>query len=306
MALEFRLLIAMCAATTFVSVGFGQIPERDPNLEERGGEKIVDGGWNASWSPDANSVVYGKPKGEGIRVVNLKTGETNDLTEMGKDPIWSPDGKFIAYVTEPHYNEYRHETIMLVSPQGGEPRRLTGGTFPAWSNDGTSIIYYSQSQSQLLSMAIDGRQGKLVLASPPSWYCAVSPNGKYVAFSSLRSRQMEIKDIESGKTLGEWSIGPTRGILPAWSPDGNNVAFGGFNGERLGLWVYNLEANAAKPVAIGCYTRPVWSHDGTKLAFDYRPLDARIREIWKIETKVLDELKPFASYEEYVRNRILK
>jgi tricorn protease-like protein len=54
--------------------------------------------------------------------------------------FWSPDGKKIAIM------QVEEGEIWIASPEGGEPRQLTGGSgstgWPFWSPDGKMIAFY--------------------------------------------------------------------------------------------------------------------------------------------------------------------
>ena len=70
----------------------------------------------------------------------LTSGDTNDLT-----PIWSPDGKLIAFVSKRGTDTANQ--IYVIAPDGGEARRLTsiptGAGSPKWFPDSTKIAFLS-------------------------------------------------------------------------------------------------------------------------------------------------------------------
>lgn len=136
----------------------------------------------------------------------------------------------------------------------------------------------------------DSRLGSISIDRPQSWYPAISPDGKRLAFG--RPGALVVVERETGQTVLTWPTPGTRGLLPAWSPDGKRIAFGSFtsNSSNLGLWVLDLDTQQAVEVAKGRYTMPAWSNDGSKIAFDLRSPSGR--EVWMVETRALAALTP--------------
>lgn len=254
----------------------------------QGLKRLVRSGWKASWSPDAAKLVFGKPRGEGLQILDLRTGEITDLTDSGKDAAWSPDGQWIAYVKEPTYNDYMNEEVWLVKPDGEQPRKLADGGFPSWSTDGKTVFFHSRRQAKILTIRPDDPNSEpdVYFDRPQSWYPAISPDGRRIAFGGPNG--LVVVERKTGETTFRMATPGARGLLAAWSPDGKQLAFGSFAG-RFGLWVLDLKTNKTVQVAKGAtYTMPAWSKDGTKLAFDRRGPTGN--EVWMVETKQLARL----------------
>jgi len=246
-------------------------------------ELIRTNAWKASWSPDNKRIVFTKQSG-GIAILDLVSQQTTDLVPTGKDAAWSPDGKFIAYVT-PGSEAYLSEVVWIVPAAGGNPTKVGDGGFPAWSADSSEVIFHSRKLNQILSAKVSAldEPPTVFYAKPLSWYPAISPDGSRIAFG-IQGRLILIARA-TGETNASLATGAERGLLPCWSPDGRQVAFGGYAGSRAGLWIFDVERGGAFQVAKNpSCTMPAWSPDGEILAFDRR---GNPSEIWQVKTKSL-------------------
>jgi WD40-like Beta Propeller Repeat len=62
--------------------------------------RLIETGWKATWAPDGQRIAFGRPMGSGLAIFVLRTRTDSPLTEKGKDPEWSGDGRCIAFVRE--------------------------------------------------------------------------------------------------------------------------------------------------------------------------------------------------------------
>lgn len=102
-------------------------------------------------SPDGKEVVYQVLRGGGVsdlQVMPMAGGAARTLVEGTWNNFslnWSPDGKFIVYLS----NRSGNVDLWVVPAQGGEPRQLTDfptdENNPQWSPDGASL-YFTSSQ----------------------------------------------------------------------------------------------------------------------------------------------------------------
>jgi len=244
---------------------------------------LADPGIKSTWAPDGQRFAFGLVAGKGIQVVDPTVGTVTLITQNGKDPLWSPKGDDILYVAEIKHQEYSNEEVWLTDASGDIHRKLLDGTFPSWLADGQTVVAYSHRERHLVSVRLDepDRPPRIFYRDPPSWYCAVSPDGQSIAAG--RQRQFVIIDRDTREELVALPIAGLRGILPTWSPDQTRVAFGGYNTDPGGLWVYDLVEKRAFQVAHGPCTMAAWSPDGGRLSFDYRPQDTDGLRIWVVE-----------------------
>jgi Tol biopolymer transport system component len=137
-----------------------------------------------AFSPNGQQVVFVR-LGLGIFVMNLDGGGLHRLTGGGRDqfPVWSPDGKRIAFLRV-YKNEWR---LYVMSPSGSGQRRLPHalpGARPSWTADSKSIFMPVQGALDKLD-ARDGRLQRLIalrldLATAQS--ATVSPSSRRVVF----------------------------------------------------------------------------------------------------------------------------
>jgi dipeptidyl aminopeptidase/acylaminoacyl peptidase len=104
-------------------------------------------------SPDGKWVAYtvatpdrdANRNASNIWLVPTQGGAAIQLTQSGKDtsPVWSPDGKTIAFLSTRGGDSQVH----LLSMEGGEPQKLTklstGADLVKWSPDGKTIAFTS-------------------------------------------------------------------------------------------------------------------------------------------------------------------
>ena len=127
-----------------------------------------------------------------------------DLFNDARQPVWSPDGKTIAFFA---YRDGGYH-LWAVAPDGSGQHRLTWGPFddrePAFSHDGSRIAFSSDRGNPLGSdtniFVLDLRDGQIrqLTNNPaedmmPSW----SPDDRQLAFASTRDNGKSIWAVDA-------------------------------------------------------------------------------------------------------------
>lgn len=112
-------------------------------------------------------------------------------------------------------------------------------------------------------------------ACKPSW----SPDGKKLAFISpctsrkdaYEGAKIYILDVDAGTEPAQLPLppSPASDYDPAWSPDGNRLAFTSTRSGNGDIYVYNFSENTLQQLTDSQYTEkyPTWSPTGSQIAF---------------------------------------
>ena len=175
-----------------------------------------------------------------VWLYDLRQMTLSRLTFEGdnRDPIWSSDGKRVAYSSfrNGHYGIFWKP---IVGPGGEEELVKTEATpWPfSFSRDGQWLSYTLENPSApttgiyLLTLKGD-REAKRIVSVPSAYGGAISPNGRWLAYESRESGRSEVY-VKELSGPGKWQISSEGGFRPRWSADGRELFFrsGTFTGE---------------------------------------------------------------------------
>lgn len=187
------------------------------------------------------------------------------------DPSWSPDGRSIAYRSEP--NEYPE--LWVMNADGSGQHRLTrDGGFPDWSPGCSRIAYAtaggSSGRSSIAIMNADGSGRHQVLGTDFGEYPSLSPDCKRVAFNSNVSGGplMHIADIDGSGVVPLDAAGG--GGQVAWSPDGLSILFASDRDHSdyyKDIYVMAPDGSGVKRLTSVLAETPGWSPNGRYVVF---------------------------------------
>ncbi|MFZ0792655.1 MAG: hypothetical protein WAM65_02725, partial [Candidatus Korobacteraceae bacterium] len=164
-----------------------------------------------------------------IWVLDLARGVRTRLTFgpiANEWPVWSPDGKWIAYTSDRngHANLSRKradgsgtEELLYSEDQLASPNN--------WSRDGKYLIYSRgpQGSEDIWALPLDGdRKPWLLVPHAANGY--LSPDGHWLSYVSNESGASEIY-VAAFRGPGKWQVSANGGVYAMWSGDGKELYY---------------------------------------------------------------------------------
>jgi Tol biopolymer transport system component len=225
-----------------------------------------------SFAPDGKRLVVGRRDG-GLSVIDVQSHATTPLTKTGRDPAWSPDGRFIAYVEGPHHVE----TIWIIAAAGGTPRKLTDGGSPVWQAESRGVFFVTHPEGNVQAISLEpGAAPRTVFDAAPVPYPIITADGSLLAYT--RDRRLHVVDLRSGADVANLPHATEDPLLGAFSPEGRYLAIGATGTVNPGVLLIRFDNGTIHLLRRGPFTMPAWSRDGRLLAFDMRLEDAL--DVW--------------------------
>jgi len=268
-----------------------------------------------AFSPDGNSIAFVSTRasrtglikiappngfqyrtyGGDIWIAPALGGPARRLALDGNSPVWSPDGKKIAFVS----GFEDHRSVLEVPDEGGAPHPVLSTADSKWeiiklqySPHGRWFIFETGDQRLFLMATSGGTPQQIVRGSSPAW----DPSGKHLYYATQeRLGGTGIQSVEfdesSGRILGvPHSLGVVTGVLRdlAMNPSGHGLVVTEQQ-ESLNLTRLPLVPGGSGPAGPEEQLNPgevrdrypFFSSDGGRIAFgDNRLVD---QEVWILD-----------------------
>jgi Tol biopolymer transport system component len=234
-----------------------------------------------AYSPETEVDSEGDPVGSAsVFTIRSDGSHRTRLVSDAAAPTWSPDGSRLAFVDE---GGGVNVTRADGTGRHGIARHLHGFCWrPTWGPDSRQLACVTEwgggeSESHTAVVTIDLRTGHvrefLKDRADADASLAWSPDGRTLAIDRGPAGGLDPWGEKTGIDLLDLERGETRRLLtvgwtPAWSADGERIAFGTADGiatiKRDGTYRRMVVESASRLAS------PSWSPDGKQLAYDAR------------------------------------
>jgi len=243
------------------------------------------------WSPDGRLLRFRTSRSASWEVGSDGSGFTKWLPRLNSQGLgidllgWTPDGRYFLV--------YRGDSTTWLLPEKpgflarvGKPIQLLSGKRNlAWiSRDGKKAYVIEGGTQRQKLVALDPRMEAVMDLAALSGVSALEPafsrDGKWIAYSKGDTWEL-CRSRGDGTDHQQLTFDPYEGHLPAWSPDGKQIAFmGQQNSKPTRIYLISPDGgDSPRPLvpynlwpldpqaADGWQGGPTWSPDGTQIAF---------------------------------------
>ncbi|MCC2972333.1 amidohydrolase family protein [Massilia sp. IC2-476] len=195
-------------------------PTQDLTIELREGTNMA-----AAPSPDGRQIVFSAQGA--LWIIPASGGEARRITDWRVEPtapVWSPDGRRIAFQ---NYTPEGNFHIWTISPDGRNIREHTTGPYddrePAWLPDGSGLVFSSDrsgdGQYKIWRVGVNGGAPVQITTGPGAESNpVVSPDGTRLAY-------VDGANVVTAPIGGGAPTVVAPGTAPAWTPSGSALVY---------------------------------------------------------------------------------
>jgi serine/threonine-protein kinase len=249
-----------------------------------------------AWSPDGRRIAFVKGDLQYVLPVDLgnighssvwvvsagggRPALVSDEQSLNVSPAWAAADRLL-YVSDRGGSRDVWQVAVTRSGTRGAPVQLSAGLDPhgiGVSLDGSRLAYSAFTEtSNVWSVPIPASGAASVSTARPETQgnqvienAAVSSDGRWVGFSSVRGNVSQVYRVRTGALASEPQQVTSDSASSYWvafSPDGKEIAFHRFHGEHRQVFVIPVEGGEPVPVTDGSEDErsPEWAPDGRRL-----------------------------------------
>jgi eukaryotic-like serine/threonine-protein kinase len=189
---------------------------------------------------------------------DVRTRITFDPVTSDENPVWSADGRQLIFAS--HRNTDRSSIYQKPSSGEGQDRAVisdvTANPHPeSWSPDGKNLlVHYNANRVDIGIVSLADPERKIIpyaSSQADDLQAEFSPDGRWVAFTSLESGQNEVYVRPFPQGDGKWQISSDGGSEPKWRGDGKELFYLTPNGTMMAVSIsFDPTFSAAPPITL--------------------------------------------------------
>jgi Tol biopolymer transport system component len=227
-------------------------------------------------------VFHSNSEGDNEIYLITKSG-IKKLTDNSWDdeyPVWSPDGKKIAYTS----NREGNYDIFLMNADGSGITRLTSSptneSYPAWFPDGRNIAFeidikkFTRTESKLYRLSLDTKKSKGIIPRHKKRHGIpnLSPTGHLLTFTAKRMMGWDVAVYDFRTKQLKFLAEGGKSCRARFSKDGKKLAYVSTKEDRKGeIWIMNPDGTEKLRLTDRDETHdyfPSWSPDNKYVVFN--------------------------------------